>query len=99
MVRWCSSSSTTIYGTGDLTINSDRTWSVDPPMPPEAEIVCALMGWQSETLSLSVDECVAALREADAEPGQYTLSYYSWSVDQAFTFNAATRSFKAIASA
>ena len=75
-------------------VHTERQWSVDSPMPPEAEQVCAINGWQIESLALSVEECAEALFDYDAEPGDYELSYYTWSDGIPFVFDAAARTFK-----
>jgi hypothetical protein len=61
--------------------------------PQEAEQVCAINGWQIESLAASVEECAEALFDYDAEPGNYELSYYTWSDDIPFIFDGARRAF------
>ena len=90
-VKFCSM---TAHGSAILTLKTERQWSVDRAMPPEAEQVCAINGWQIESLALSVEECAEALFDYDAAPGDYELSYYTWSDGIPFTFNAAARTFK-----
>jgi hypothetical protein len=43
VVKFCS---VTPHGSAILTLKSERQWSVDRPMPKEAEQVCAINGWQ-----------------------------------------------------
>jgi hypothetical protein len=43
VVKFCSM---TPHGSAILTLKSERQWSVDRPMPQEAEQVCAINGWQ-----------------------------------------------------
>jgi hypothetical protein len=74
--------------------DGDTVKFVDSPMPPEAEQVCAINGWQIESLANSVEECAAALLDYDAEPGDYELSYYTWSDGIPFVFDAAARTFR-----
>jgi hypothetical protein len=81
------------YGNATLTLKPGGEWHADREMPREAENVCALNGWQLDSLAPSVDECVEALFEAGAEPDQYELSYYTWSNGIPFLFDAATLSF------
>ena len=68
-------------------------------MPREAENVCALNGWQLDSLALSVEECIEALRDAGAEPDEYELSYYTWSDGIAFVFDLTSRSFEQLPAA
>jgi hypothetical protein len=90
-VKFCSM---TPHGSAILTLRTERQWSVDSPMPAAAEQVCAINGWQIESLATSVEECAEALFDYDAEPGDYTLSYYTWSDGIPFIFDAASRTFK-----
>lgn len=89
----------TNYGQAELILEADGTHSIDRAMPAEAELVCALWGWQSETLSSTPDEVAKKLRELDATPGDYVLAYYTYSHEQPFVFDAATRSFRRVANA
>jgi hypothetical protein len=66
-------------------------------MPAEAENVCAMQGWQIDSLAPSISECAEALFDADAEPDDYDLSYYTWSNDIPHRFDAKTRCFKPMA--
>ena len=91
VVKFCSM---TRHGSAILTLMAERQWSVDTPMPKEAEQVCAINGWQVKSLALSVEECAEALFDYDAEPGDYELSYYTWSDGIPFVFDAAVRTFR-----
>jgi hypothetical protein len=86
--------SMTPHGSAILTLWAKRQWSVDNPMPQFAEQVCALNGWQVESLATSVEECAEALFDYDAEPGEYELSYYTWSDGIPFVFDGARRTFR-----
>lgn len=85
--------SCTKYGEAVLTFRAAADWSVDRPMPPEAKQVCAMRGWQTDSLASTVEECVENLIEHEAEPGEYELSYFTWSDDIPHRFDAKTRSF------
>jgi hypothetical protein len=88
--------SCTHYGCATLTLKAGREWSVDRPMPPEAENVCAMEGWQIDTLAPDVEGCAQALFDTDAEPDDYELSYYTWSADIPHRFDIASRKFKPV---
>ena len=90
IVKFCSM---TPHGSAILTLKSERQWSVDRPMPQEAEQVCAINGWQIESLAHSVEECAETLFDYEAEPGDYELSYHTWSDGIPFIFDAANRTF------
>ncbi len=91
IVKFCSM---TPHGAALLTLRPERQWSVDRPMPPEAEQVCAVNGWQIESLAASVEECAEALFDYDAGPGDYELSYYTWSDGIPFIFDGTRRTFR-----
>lgn len=86
----------TDFGEATLLFAGDGTHVVDPPMPEGASSVCALMGWQADTLSDDVAGVVAALRELGEADGEYRLSYYDFSPPIAWRFDAATQSFAEI---
>jgi hypothetical protein len=89
--------SLTDHGNVALTIRSETDWTADPPMPPEAKQVCAMQGWQIDSLANSVEECVQALVEHEqGGPGEYELSYYTWSGDIPHRFDAKARTFRAV---
>lgn len=83
------------HGRATLAIRPDGSWSVSAPMPAAAEQVCALDGFQSETLSGSVEEVVEALQEllGDDAAGDYALSYYTYEKAVVFRFDAAAAAF------
>jgi hypothetical protein len=81
------------YGNANLTLAADGGWKVDRPKPPVATDVVAINGWQYETHASSVDECATMLVQAEADPGDYEISYYSWSDDIPHRFDAKARSF------
>lgn len=87
--------SLTDHGTAELTIRSATDWTANPSMPAAAKQVCAMNGWQIDSLSTSVAECVQAIMENEqGQPGEYELSYHTWSDDIPHRFDAKTRSFK-----
>ena len=85
--------SLTKYGEAILMFRSAADWSVDRPLPPEAQQVCVMQGWQTDSLQTRAKECVESLTRADAEAGEYELSYFTWSDDIPHRFDAKTRSF------
>jgi hypothetical protein len=95
------------YGQAELVIRRDGSWSVETPMPPEAEQVCALGGWQVDSLAETVEDCVDRLKEEigplcdgpdlfDGADGsrEFDLSYYTFSEPIPFRFDAARRTFE-----
>lgn len=89
--------SNTDYGLANLTINADGTWSVDGPMPSDAQQRCVLLGWQWASLADSVEECAASMIEYAAEPADdYPIAYYTSSGPMNFRFDAATTKFERV---
>jgi hypothetical protein len=88
--------SRTDYGSAVLTMHEDGTWAVSSEMPEGAEQVCAMDGWQTDSLATNVEECVANIRDYGGGPGTYRLSYYTFSEPIAFEFGASTGKFKEI---
>jgi len=86
-------STRTDYGRAKLTFASDGSWTVDHPMPKDAQQVCAMLGWQSETLSKSVEGVVDLLREIGEADGEFVLAYYTFADAPDQRFDAATQSF------
>jgi hypothetical protein len=87
--------SVTNYGAAQLVIRSPTDWTANPPMPAAARQVCAMLGWQLESLAGSVDGCVQnIMADEQGEPGEYELSYFTWSDDIPHRFDARTRHFK-----
>lgn len=82
-------------GSASLTLNDDKTWSVDFPMPASAKQCCIMSGWQSDTLGDTVEQSVKGLIDNDAEPDTYEISYFTWSDNIPLRFDLATRSFVA----
>jgi hypothetical protein len=85
----------TDYGSAQLIIRSATDWTATPPMPQEAKEVCAISGWQLDSFASSTEECVQnILADEQGEPGEYELSYFTWSNDIPHRFDAKTRTFK-----
>ncbi len=54
-----------------------------------------MQGWQIDTGGSSVQECVQSLmKHEQGGPGEYELSYYTWSGHIPHRFDAKARSFK-----
>lgn len=82
----------TDHGRATLRIDAAGDWQVDPLMPAEATSVCALYGYQADTLSPDINGGVDALKEMGGS-GEFTLSYYSWSEPMKHRFDASKLSF------
>lgn len=80
------------YGTATLIVSEDGSWTVDREPPDGVTHICALMGWQAETISTSVADCARCLREAGAGAGEATLAYSHWSSEW-YIFDPTTRRF------
>lgn len=77
------------WGSAELTVRDDGTWSVDREMPSQANCVAVSGEW--ETVSASIADLV---RNSDMrDPETWTLAYYEWSEESPFVFDAATRRF------
>lgn len=84
------------FGSAELMIRADGAWTVSAPMPDQAKQVCALGGWQADSLAETLDGCVEQIKEAlgPGEEESFDLSYYTYSEAFPFRFDAASRSFK-----
>lgn len=69
-----------------LTINEDKTWTIDPPAPA-AEAV-AIWG-EPESMSDSVE---ALIENSDLDADEYELIFYTWH-DEVWTLDAPTGKF------
>jgi len=76
----------TNFGSATLTIDDDGSWHTDRPMPHGAENV---MLWaDSDTSSPDMESLVESIFEmGDAEPGSYTVTFYTWSSGLPFVFH------------
>lgn len=83
----------TDHGEAIVTLNDAGSWSVSSSMPEAAESCCILYGWQSDTVGGNVDETMKALIAEGAKPGEYTISFYTYSNEIPLRFDQATRSF------
>lgn len=90
------------YAIATLTIAADGSFAVDATMPIEAEHVCALNGYQAETLSDSVagvvKELIELVEEVHQAAGEYPIAYYTYSAALPHRFDAAQRRFLPVAS-
>lgn len=82
----------TDYGEATLTIAEDGSYTIKPPMPPEAQQVMAF--GDLESMSPTIDELVTFLKhDGQLEPGEVRLFYYTWADAPALRFDAASRKF------
>lgn len=86
-----------IYDTIELTLTRDG-YSFAPEPPTVFEQCCILEGWQADTLATCVEEMVSLLREAEAEPGRYAASFYTFVDTGTWRFVAASRTFEQVQS-
>jgi hypothetical protein len=84
------------YGVWPLKLTAEG-YTVDVPMPSEANTCCILGGFQAETLATSLEECVRLLREyvGDSfEPDDvFEVFYYAFDDGVPYRFDAAARHF------
>lgn len=76
-----------------LTLRADKSWAIDRTMPAEADTCCILEGWQVDTVSGTLEDTVAALIDADADPGEYVVAYAAWSEPLPFRYDATAHAF------
>lgn len=85
------------HGSATLTVNADGSFTVNRPMPTEANFVRS----DFENADDSVENLVKRggsgwHSEEGLAVGEHDLDYYQWSEDIPFRFDAATRSFQRI---
>ena len=83
----------TKYGDAELSLRADGSWRVSSPKLRGAEQSCIMNGWQYETNADTVEETVKLLIETDAEPGEYPISYFTWSDTIPLRFDKAKHRF------